>query len=147
MCAPTTDYMYCSLSTKVIRSEFCVPCGRRTKFGKVYLRCQDCRLVTHPECRERSPMPCNPTAISTPINNAEVVTTAFSTRFIGTIFHSFMSYLIHCWLSLQATLADFAPVTSPKIPALVIYCIKEIERRGLHEVRKKKTKTCLLFHA
>ncbi|XP_008318652.1 rac GTPase-activating protein 1-like [Cynoglossus semilaevis] len=88
----------------VIRSEFCVPCGRRTKFGKVYLRCQDCRLVTHPECRERSPMPCNPTAISTPINNAE------------------------------ATLADFAPVTSPKIPALVIYCIKEIERRGLHEV-------------
>lgn len=35
----------------------------------------------------------------------------------------------------QATLADFAPVTSPQIPALVIYCIKEIEQRGLHEVR------------
>lgn len=35
----------------------------------------------------------------------------------------------------QATLADFAPVTSPQIPALVIYCIKEIEKRGLHEVR------------
>nr|CBN81155.1 Rac GTPase-activating protein 1 [Dicentrarchus labrax] len=33
-----------------------------------------------------------------------------------------------------ATLADFAPVTSPKIPVLVIYCIKEIEHRGLHEV-------------
>lgn len=37
----------------------------------------------------------------------------------------------------QATLADFAPVTSPQIPALVIYCIKEIEKRGLHEVRRK----------
>ncbi|KAG7493826.1 rac GTPase-activating protein 1-like [Solea senegalensis] len=88
----------------VIRSEFCVPCGRRTKFGKVFLRCQDCRVVAHPECRERCPLPCNPTVPSTPITNTE------------------------------ATLADFAPATSPKIPALVICCIKEIEHRGLNEV-------------
>ncbi|XP_053294893.1 rac GTPase-activating protein 1 [Pleuronectes platessa] len=88
----------------VIRSEFCAPCGRRTKFGKIYLRCQDCRVVTHPECRDRCPLPCNPTSVSTPMYNTE------------------------------STLADFAPATSPKIPALVIYCIKEIEHRGLHEV-------------
>ncbi|TWW61686.1 rac GTPase-activating protein 1-like [Takifugu flavidus] len=88
----------------VIKSEFCVACGRRTKFGKMCLRCQDCRVVTHPECRDRCPMPCNPIAISTPMKTTEV------------------------------TLADFAPVTSPQIPALVIYCIKEIEQRGLHEV-------------
>uniref|UniRef100_A0A667XQ52 Rac GTPase-activating protein 1 n=1 Tax=Myripristis murdjan TaxID=586833 RepID=A0A667XQ52_9TELE len=94
----------CPPHTKVIRSEFCVPCGRRTKFGKVYLRCQDCRVVTHPECRDRCPVPCNPIAISTPIRDAE------------------------------STLADFAPDTAPMIPALVIYCIKEIEHRGLHEV-------------
>uniref|UniRef100_A0A3Q4AP95 Rac GTPase-activating protein 1 n=1 Tax=Mola mola TaxID=94237 RepID=A0A3Q4AP95_MOLML len=88
----------------VIKSEFCITCGRRTKFGKMYLRCQDCRAVTHPECRDRCPMPCIPIAISTPIKNTE------------------------------NTLADFAPVSSPKIPPLVIYCIKEIEHRGLHEV-------------
>ncbi|KAF1391382.1 hypothetical protein PFLUV_G00041540 [Perca fluviatilis] len=88
----------------VIKSEFCVPCGRRTKFGKMYLRCQDCKIVTHPECRDCCPLPCNPTAVGTPIKNTE------------------------------STLADFAPVTSPKIPALVIYCIREIEQRGLHEV-------------
>uniref|UniRef100_A0A8C7ZGR5 Rac GTPase-activating protein 1 n=1 Tax=Oryzias sinensis TaxID=183150 RepID=A0A8C7ZGR5_9TELE len=69
---------------QVIKSEFCGPCGRRTKFGKLYLRCQDCRVVAHPEC--------------------------------------------------QATLADFAPATPPMIPPLILYCIKEIERRGLHEV-------------
>uniref|UniRef100_A0A7N6ASP1 Rac GTPase activating protein 1 n=1 Tax=Anabas testudineus TaxID=64144 RepID=A0A7N6ASP1_ANATE len=92
------------VSKTVIKSEFCVPCGKRTKFGKMYLRCQDCRAVTHPECRERCPLPCNPNAFSTPIKNTE------------------------------ATLADFAPATSPKIPALVIYCIKEIEHRGLHEI-------------
>ncbi|XP_022055818.1 rac GTPase-activating protein 1-like [Acanthochromis polyacanthus] len=88
----------------VIKSEFCMPCGKRTKFGKLYLRCQDCRIVTHPECRDHCPLPCNPTAVNTPIKNTE------------------------------ATLADFAPATSPQIPALVIYCIKEIEHRGLHEV-------------
>lgn len=30
------------------------------------------------------------------------------------------------------------------IPALVIYCIKEIEKRGLHEVGKALLKPCLL---
>ncbi|KAF7647570.1 hypothetical protein LDENG_00170400 [Lucifuga dentata] len=88
----------------VIKSEFCVPCGRRMKFGKMYLRCQDCRVVAHPECRDCCPLPCNPAAVCTPSMNPEI------------------------------TLADFAPVTSPKIPALVIYCIKEIEHRGLNEV-------------
>lgn len=75
--------------TKVIKSEFCVPCGRRTKFGKIYLRCQDCRLVTHPECRDRCPMPCNPIAVSTPMKNTEV---HFSHCFMA-CFHSFILYL------------------------------------------------------
>ncbi|XP_037304440.2 rac GTPase-activating protein 1-like [Pungitius pungitius] len=88
----------------VIKSEFCQPCGRRTKFGKMYLRCQDCKAVTHPECRANCPLPCNPLVVSTPIPNTE------------------------------STLADFAPVSSPKIPAFLLYCIKEIEHRGLHEV-------------
>uniref|UniRef100_A0A672HXB9 Rac GTPase-activating protein 1 n=1 Tax=Salarias fasciatus TaxID=181472 RepID=A0A672HXB9_SALFA len=88
----------------VIKSEFCGSCGKRTKFGKLYLRCQDCRVVSHPECREHCPLPCNPAAVCTPLKNTEV------------------------------TLADFAPATAPQIPALVIYCIKEIEHRGLHEV-------------
>ncbi|XP_037535145.1 rac GTPase-activating protein 1-like [Nematolebias whitei] len=92
------------ISKTVIKSELCGACGRRTKFGKLCLRCQDCRTVTHPECREQCPLPCNPTAFGTLIRGTEV------------------------------TLADFAPTTSPMIPALVIYCIKEIERRGLHEV-------------
>ncbi|XP_077583340.1 rac GTPase-activating protein 1-like isoform X2 [Stigmatopora nigra] len=92
------------ISKTVIRSEFCTPCGRRTKFGKMYLRCQDCRIIAHPECRDDCPLPCNPVAIGTPIRTAE------------------------------STLADFAPTTSPRIPALVIFCIKEIERRGLSEV-------------
>uniref|UniRef100_A0A8C6WPM7 Rac GTPase-activating protein 1 n=1 Tax=Neogobius melanostomus TaxID=47308 RepID=A0A8C6WPM7_9GOBI len=87
-------------------SECCAPCGRRTRFGKVVLRCQNCRMVSHTECRERCPLPCEPTTCSTPSGQTR-----------------------YC-----VTLADFAPLTSPMIPALVIYCIKEIERRGLQEV-------------
>ncbi|TNN35276.1 Rac GTPase-activating protein 1 [Liparis tanakae] len=37
-------------------------------------------------------------------------------------------------LRAQSTLADFAPAASPKVPVLVLYCIQEIEHRGLHEV-------------
>uniref|UniRef100_A0A674EFR9 Rac GTPase-activating protein 1 n=1 Tax=Salmo trutta TaxID=8032 RepID=A0A674EFR9_SALTR len=93
------------LAKTVIRSEFCVPCGRKTKFGKLYLRCQDCRLVAHPECRDRCTLPCNPISTgSTPIRTRE-----------------------------PSTLADYAPSSSPMIPALVVHCVKEIEHRGLHE--------------
>ena len=68
-----THFTHCfPIHHQVIRSEFCAPCGRRTKFGKIYLRCQECRVVTHPECRDRCPLPCNPTSVSTPIFNTEV---------------------------------------------------------------------------
>uniref|UniRef100_A0A8C7G848 Rac GTPase-activating protein 1 n=1 Tax=Oncorhynchus kisutch TaxID=8019 RepID=A0A8C7G848_ONCKI len=89
----------------VIKSEFCVPCGRKTKFGKLCLRCQDCRIVAHPECRDRCPLPCNPVSTgSTPVRTRE-----------------------------PSTLADYAPSSSPMIPALVVHCVKEIEHRGLNE--------------
>ncbi|KAJ7999659.1 hypothetical protein DPEC_G00196700 [Dallia pectoralis] len=89
----------------VIKSEACVPCGRKTKFGKLYLRCQNCRLVAHPECRDRCPLPCHPVSnVSTPVRNKE-----------------------------PSCLVDFAPSSSPMVPALVIRCVKEIELRGLRE--------------
>lgn len=50
------------------------------------------------------PMPCVPT-VQTPSNKG----------FVGTV-------------------ADYAPGTSPMIPAIVIHCVTEIERRGLNEV-------------
>ncbi|KAL0977813.1 hypothetical protein UPYG_G00161530 [Umbra pygmaea] len=93
------------LGRTVIKSEICVPCGRKTKFGKLYLRCQTCRLVAHPECRDRCPLPCNPsTTGSSPTRNKEL-----------------------------SSLADFAPSSSPMIPALVVHCVKEVELRGLEE--------------
>ncbi|XP_030324016.1 rac GTPase-activating protein 1 isoform X1 [Calypte anna] len=91
------------VSKTVIKPESCVPCGKRVKFGKISLKCRDCRVVTHPECRDRCPLPCIPSLGGTPVR-------------IG-----------------EGTLMDFVPSTSPMIPSLVVHCVNEIEQRGLHE--------------
>uniref|UniRef100_A0AAY5EZC1 Rac GTPase-activating protein 1 n=1 Tax=Electrophorus electricus TaxID=8005 RepID=A0AAY5EZC1_ELEEL len=91
------------VSKTVIKPESCVPCGKRIKFGKISLKCRDCRVVTHPECRERCPLPCIPNAAGTPVKSGE------------------------------GTLADYVSSTSPMIPPLVVHCVNEIEQRGLRE--------------
>ncbi|XP_035237400.1 rac GTPase-activating protein 1 isoform X1 [Anguilla anguilla] len=91
------------ISKTVIKPESCVPCGKRIKFGKLSLKCRDCRVVSHPECRDRCPLPCIPTLAGTPVR-------------IG-----------------EGTLADYVPASSPMIPSLVVHCVNEIEHRGLHE--------------
>uniref|UniRef100_I3KIT6 Rac GTPase-activating protein 1 n=1 Tax=Oreochromis niloticus TaxID=8128 RepID=I3KIT6_ORENI len=91
------------VSKTVIKPESCVPCGKRIKFGKISLKCRDCRVVSHPECRERCPLPCIPNLGGTPVRIGEGV------------------------------LADYVPDTSPMIPPIVVHCISEIEQRGLHE--------------
>nr|XP_046252465.1 rac GTPase-activating protein 1 [Scatophagus argus] len=91
------------VSKTVIKPESCVPCGKRIKFGKISLKCRDCRVVSHPECRERCPLPCIPNLCGTPVKIGEGV------------------------------LADYVPDTAPMIPSLVVHCISEIEQRGLHE--------------
>nr|XP_046218729.1 rac GTPase-activating protein 1 [Oncorhynchus gorbuscha] len=41
------------LSKTVIRPETCVPCGKRIRFGKMAVKCRDCRVVAHPECKPK----------------------------------------------------------------------------------------------
>ncbi|KAL4701607.1 hypothetical protein H8959_015611 [Pygathrix nigripes] len=74
--------------------------------------CRDCRVVSHPECRDRCPLPCIPTLIGTPVK-------------IG-----------------EGMLADFVSQTSPMIPSIVVHCVNEIEQRGLTEpaVKGKKSR-------
>uniref|UniRef100_A0A671RZB4 Rac GTPase-activating protein 1 n=1 Tax=Sinocyclocheilus anshuiensis TaxID=1608454 RepID=A0A671RZB4_9TELE len=91
------------VSKTVIKPESCVPCGKRIKFGKISLKCRDCRVVAHPECRERCPLPCIPNMTGTPVKSEEGI------------------------------LANYVSTSSPMIPSLVVHCVNEIEQRGLHE--------------
>ncbi|KFU86960.1 Rac GTPase-activating protein 1 [Chaetura pelagica] len=100
------------VSKTVIKPESCVPCGKRVKFGKISLKCRDCRVVAHPECRERCPLPCIPTLAGTPVR-------------IG-----------------EGTLMDFVPSTPPMIPSIIVHCVNEIEQRGLHETGLYRISGC-----
>ncbi|TRZ11620.1 hypothetical protein HGM15179_015495 [Zosterops borbonicus] len=100
------------VSKTVIKPESCVPCGKRVKFGKISLKCRDCRVVAHPECRERCPLPCIPTLTGTPVR-------------IG-----------------EGTLMDFVPSTHPMIPSIIVHCVNEIEQRGLHETGLYRISGC-----
>ncbi|XP_066542907.1 rac GTPase-activating protein 1 isoform X2 [Hoplias malabaricus] len=86
----------------VIRPEMCVPCGKRIRFGKVAVKCRDCRMVAHPECKNTCPERCSPNAHGNPQPS-------------------------------EGTLESFAPSTRPRVPALIVQCVTEIERRGLEE--------------
>nr|BAE38561.1 unnamed protein product [Mus musculus] len=100
------------VSKTVIKPESCVPCGKRIKFGKLSLKCRDCRLVSHPECRDRCPLPCIPPLVGTPVK-------------IG-----------------EGMLADFVSQASPMIPAIVVSCVNEIEQRGLTEAGLYRISGC-----
>ncbi|XP_072105354.1 rac GTPase-activating protein 1 isoform X2 [Mobula birostris] len=100
------------VSKTVIKPESCVPCGKRVKFGKLALKCRDCRVVSHPECRDRCPLPCIPTMSGTPVRIGEGV------------------------------LADYISQTSPMIPSIVVLCVNEIEQRGLSETGLYRISGC-----
>ncbi|XP_061562161.1 rac GTPase-activating protein 1 isoform X4 [Phycodurus eques] len=92
------------LSKTVIRPEMCLPCGKRIRFGKVALKCRNCRIVSHPECKQKCAETCASRAAGAAGSAEQMV-----------------------------SLEDFAPTTHPRIPALIVACVKEIERRGLQE--------------
>ncbi|XP_054033452.1 rac GTPase-activating protein 1 [Dryobates pubescens] len=100
------------VSKTVIKPESCVPCGKRVKFGKLSLKCRDCRVVAHPECRDRCPLPCTPALAGTPLRPGE------------------------------GTLMDFVPSTPPMIPSILVHCVNEIEQRGLHETGLYRVSGC-----
>uniref|UniRef100_T1J3P9 Uncharacterized protein n=1 Tax=Strigamia maritima TaxID=126957 RepID=T1J3P9_STRMM len=92
------------VSKTVIKPEKCVTCDKRIKFGKLALRCKDCRMTCHVDCKEQSPLPCTP-----------VSGTPGAKGLVGCV------------------IGDFAPKVAPLIPALILHCVMEVESRGLTE--------------
>ncbi|KAH3893959.1 hypothetical protein DPMN_018114, partial [Dreissena polymorpha] len=94
------------ISETVIRPRTCVPCGKRIGFGRMAMKCKECRSMCHPECKDNLPLPC----ISAPPTPGGTGKTQ------------------------SGVLADYCRDESPMIPGIVIHCVNEIEARGLHEV-------------
>lgn len=101
----STSQAHVFLSKTMIRAEHCTVCGQKTRFGKMSLKCRNCRILIHPECRDFCSKRC-PTSLP-PQNTAPKKG--------------------------QVLLSDFAPATPPMVPGLVIQCVNDIEKRGLKE--------------
>lgn len=89
---------------KVIRPETCQVCNKRIGFGRSAHKCKECRGVCHPGCKDKLPVPCVPVA-NTPRKGRN-----------------------------DGDLEVYCPTTSPRIPPLIVHCIREVEKRGLSEV-------------
>ncbi|XP_068145514.1 rac GTPase-activating protein 1 [Drosophila tropicalis] len=87
-----------------LRSDNCVQCQKRIRFGAVGLRCRDCPVRCHIDCKPLLTVSCIPQS--------------------GTPSAKHMTGYI----------SDFAPSISPMVPALIVHCVNEIEARGLTEV-------------
>ncbi|XP_073956988.1 rac GTPase activating protein tumbleweed [Choristoneura fumiferana] len=87
------------------KRETCGPCGKTIKFAKVGIKCETCRAQAHPECRALLPLPCVPPGPAARRNNN----------------------------AQEGSIADFAPSTPPMVPALLVHCVNEVEKRGLAE--------------
>lgn len=102
----TKEKKHVLCSKTVIKPESCQPCNKRIKFGKLALKCKDCRAVCHPDCKDHLPLPCVP-SVDTPGSGRKRP---------------------------DENIEFYAPTTGPMVPEIVIKCIDEVERRGLSEV-------------
>lgn len=90
----------------VVVSERCQPCGKRMGFRRTCLKCRDCGVICHPDCRNDVPIPCMGSGNRTPTARPNE----------------------------KAALVDFCSNEPPMIPAILMHCIREVEARGLDEV-------------
>ncbi|XP_055078448.1 rac GTPase-activating protein 1 [Periophthalmus magnuspinnatus] len=105
----TTGTKHVFISKTVIRPESCYCCGKRMRFGKAVVKCRNCRVVVHPECKSKCPVGCSSMGPTAPGSQTKPGTNK------------------------PGSLESFCPVGRPRVPLLVVECISEIERRGLKE--------------
>ncbi|XP_037050251.1 rac GTPase-activating protein 1 [Bradysia coprophila] len=92
-------------SKTFIRPDTCNHCQKKIKFGTSGLRCRNCRVQLHINCETDFNVACVPHSAGTP--NAK---------------------------GIAGTIGDYAPSDPPMVPAIIVHCINEIEKRGLNEV-------------
>ncbi|XP_049916317.1 rac GTPase-activating protein 1 [Epinephelus moara] len=61
-CTAEKTLKHVFLSKTVIRPETCSPCGKRIRFGKMAVKCRNCRAVAHPECKQKLSDSCSAAA-------------------------------------------------------------------------------------
>uniref|UniRef100_A0A182KD04 Rac GTPase-activating protein 1 n=1 Tax=Anopheles christyi TaxID=43041 RepID=A0A182KD04_9DIPT len=102
----------------LISSVTCNQCQQRIRFGNSGLRCRECKAMFHGYCREKISFPCVPQSQTKNSRRGTANGGPQTPQTPGAI---------NC-------LEDYCPSSSPRIPALIVHCVSEIENRGLTEV-------------
>lgn len=97
---PNVQKPHSFVRKKSFKPDSCGPCGGKISFYGNVVKCENCGVISHPECKEKCPLPC-------------VKITAPSTR------SSSKKILISDYVNSDA---------NPKVPALIVHCCNEIER-------------------
>lgn len=90
------------ITKKIMRPETCGPCGRKISFFHDSVKCENCGVTSHPECKEMCPLPCVKITAPSSRSNKKMI-------------------LISDYVNNDAV---------PKVPALIVHCCNEIEREG-----------------
>lgn len=91
-----------------LKSDTCLHCQKRIKFGSSALKCRECRICIHADCRPQMTLACVPvSAMAGPLTPKGGA--------VGVV-------------------GDYAPSMRPQVPGLVVHCVNEIESRGFGEV-------------
>lgn len=98
--SPAIMKQHSFISKKQFTPDICGPCGGKIKFFKIVLKCENCGVVSHPECREMCPLPC--VKIRVPNVRSHLKKT-----------------IVSDYVNSDAV---------PQVPALIVHCCNEIER-------------------
>lgn len=86
-------------SRTILRSESCTYCLKRLRFGANVLKCRNCSIHVHPDCKIQLALPCVPKSQGTPIKNGK-----------------------------QGVVSDYAPIDGPMVPGLIVHCVNEVSK-------------------
>lgn len=116
---PNVQKPHSFVKKKSFKPDSCGPCGGKISFYGNVVKCEVCGVISHPECKERCPLPC-------------VKITAPDTRS----------------KSKKILISDYVNNDSvPKVPAIIVHCCNEIERddniitEGLYRVVARRSDT------
>lgn len=98
--SPAIMKQHSFISKKQFTPDVCGPCGGKIKFFKVVLKCENCGVVSHPECKDLCPLPCVKIRVPNVRSNLK-----------------------------KTIVSDYVNSDAvPQVPALIVHCCNEIER-------------------
>ncbi|XP_071454340.1 rac GTPase-activating protein 1-like [Hetaerina americana] len=81
---------HCFVQRIVLKPEECNPCGKRINFCNMLIKCSDCKVLSHPECKENISLPCISSCSSPKVKKGSIA------DYVPVVSPMVPSLIIHC---------------------------------------------------